>query len=121
MVNFAGVSTGGNVPPQNYQNIPVHTGGGMNSQNPLSPGQGFAPNYPVQEQKKSSKIWWILPILLLLFLGVAGAGGGLFLWYQANSGATVDNVNKAPTATATAAKTPTPAPSTSPTSEGGGK
>src|SRR5215204_120839 len=120
MVNFAGVSTGGNVPPQNYQNIPVHTGGGMNSQNPLSPGQGFAPNYPVQEQKKSSKIWWILPILLLMFLGVAGAGGGLFLWYQANSGtAEVTPTPTAPTASpsaaASASKSPTATPSVSPT------
>jgi serine/threonine protein kinase len=121
MAHFAGVNTGGNAQQPNFQNNQFNTGGAMNSNNPISPNAGYAPGYGVQQPKKSSKIWWILPILLLLFLGVAGAGGGLFLWYQANSGATVDNVNKTPTATATAAKTPTPAPSTSPTTEGGGK
>lgn len=132
MANFGGVSTGGNIPPQNYQQIPintgganVNTGGAMNSNNPISPGHGFTPNYPPvqqQQQKKSSKIWWVLPILLLMFLGVAGAGGGLFLWYQAQGGTT--DVTPTPTAavspsvTASASKSPTAAPSVSPTSSG---
>ena len=119
MVNFGGVSTGGNVPPQNYQNIPINTGGAMNSNNPISPGQGFVQNYPVQQAKKSSKIWWILPILLLMFLGVAGAGGGLFLWYQAQGGTTdvtpTPTASASPSVTASASKSPTASPSASPT------
>jgi len=121
MVNFAGVSTGGNVPPPNFPNNPVSTGGAMNSNNPISPNPAFAQNYGVQQPKKSSKIWWAIPILLLLFLGVAGAGGGLFLWYQSNSGIT-DNVNTtSPTATVSASKTPasTASPSPSPTESAG--
>jgi serine/threonine protein kinase len=120
MANFAGVSTGGNVPPPNYQHIPVNTGGAMNSNNPLSPNVGFAQNYAAPQPKKSSKIWWVVPILLLMFLGVAAAGGGLFLWYQANSGGTAD-VTPTPTAATSpsvatsASKTPTTSPSASPT------
>jgi hypothetical protein len=120
MVNFAGVSTGGNVPPPNFPNNQFSTGGAMNSNNPISPNVGFIPNYGVQEQKKSSKIWWVLPILLLMFLGVAGAGGGFYLWYQANSG-TTENITPTPTAsvspsaTVSASRTPTSSPSPSPT------
>jgi serine/threonine protein kinase len=119
MANFAGISTGGGNAPPNYQNNPVNTGGAMNSNNPISPNAGFTPNYGVQPQK-SSKIWWVVPILLLMFLGVAGAGGGFFLWYQANSGGITD-VTPTPTAavspsvTASASKTPTASPSASPT------
>jgi serine/threonine protein kinase len=124
MVNFAGVSTGGSVPPPNFPNNQFSTGGAMNSNNPLSPGVGFAPNYGVQEQKKSSKIWWVLPILLLLFIGVAGAGGGFYLWYQANSG-TTENITPTPTATtspsATVSASKTPSPSPSPTENVGAK
>ena len=122
MANFGGVSTGGNAPPQNYQQIPVNTGGVMNSNNPISPGQGFVQNYPVQQQqeKKSSKIWWVLPILLLMFLGVAGAGGGLFLWYQSQSGTTdltpTPTAAASPSVTASASKSPSASPSASPTS-----
>lgn len=120
MVNFAAVSTGGNVPPPNYANNQFSTGGVMHSNNPLTP------NYAAPPQKKSNKIWWVLPILLLMFLGVAGAGGGLFLWYQANAGGS-GNVNASPTgsvspsATVSASKTPapSPSPSVSPTVEGG--
>ena len=119
MVNFAGSSTGGNVPPPNFPNNPVNTGGAMHSNNPISPGAGFAQNYAVQQpQKKSSAIWWVLPILLLLFLGVAGAGAGAFLWYQSGGGT---DVTPTPTATVsatptvTASKTPTATPSVSPT------
>jgi serine/threonine protein kinase len=120
MANFAGVSTGGNVPPPNYQNNPVNTGGIMNSNNPLSPNVGFTPNYGVQQPQKSSKIWWVVPILLLMFLGVAGAGGGFFLWYQANSGTTTDvsptpTAAVSPSATVSASKSPTASPSPSPT------
>jgi serine/threonine protein kinase len=119
MANFARVSTGGNVPPPSYPNNPVNTGGAMNSNNPISPNVGFIPNYGVQEQKKSSKIWWVLPILLLMFLGVAGAGGGLFLWYQANSGTTdvtpTPTATASPSVTASASKTPTATPTGSPT------
>ncbi len=118
MVNFAGVSTGGNVPPPNFPNNQYSTGGAMHSNNPISPNVSFVPNYGVQEQKKSSKIWWVVPILLLMFLGVAGAGGGFYLWYQANSG-TTENVTPTPTVspsvTASASKTPSPSPSVSPT------
>lgn len=122
MVNFAGNSTGGNVPPPNFPNNQFSTGGAMNSNNPISPGYGFAQNYAVQEPQKSSKIWWVLPLLLLMFLGVAGAGAGAFLWYQATS-ETTDNVTPTPTATASpspsvsASKTPTATPSVSPTTE----
>ncbi len=121
MVNFAGVSTGGNIPPPNFPNNPASTGGAMNSNNPISPNPAFVQNYGVQQPQKSSKIWWAIPILLLLFLGVAGAGGGFFLWYQSNSGVT-DNVNTTPSATVSASKTPVPtaSPSPSPT-EGAGK
>lgn len=126
MANFAAVSTGGNVvPTSNYQNNQFSTGGAMNSNNPI------APNYGIQEQKKSSKIWWVLPILLLMFLGVAGAGGGLFLWYQAQAG-TTDNGNTTPTATMASPSTtaspskspessPSATPSVSPTTDSGGK
>lgn len=120
MINFAGVSTGGNVPPPNFPNNQFSTGGAMHSNNPISPNVSFVPNYGVQEQKKSGKIWWIVPIMLLMFLGVAGAGGGFFLWYQANSG-TTENVTPTPTATVSptptvsASKTPTATPSVSPT------
>jgi len=120
MANFAGFSTGGNVPPPNFPNNPVSTGGAMNSNNPISPAPGFVQNYGVQQPQKSSKIWWVVPILLLLFLGVAGAGGGLFLWYQSNSG-TTENINTTPSATASATKTPASTPSASPTTESGGK
>jgi len=121
MANFGGVSTGGGNVPPSYPNNPVNTGGAMNSNNPISPNVGFVPNYGVQQQqqKKSSKIWWVLPILLLMFLGVAGAGGGLFLWYQANGGTTdvtpTPTVSASPSVTASASKTPTATPSTSPT------
>jgi serine/threonine protein kinase len=120
MVNFAGVSTGGSAPPPNYPNNQFSTGGAMNANNPIPSNVSFAPNYGVQQQKKSSKIWWVLPILLLMFIGVAGAGGGLFLWYQANAG-TTENVTPTPTAavspSATASASKTPAPSPSPTTE----
>jgi serine/threonine protein kinase len=112
MANFAGMSTGGNVPPPNFPPNSVSTGGAMNSNNPLQPNPAYAQNYVAQAPKKSSKIWWILPILLLLFLGVAGAGGGLFLWYQANNSGTTENVTPTPSVTVSAS--PTPA-STSPT------
>jgi serine/threonine protein kinase len=124
MVNFAGMPTSGNVPPPNFPNNPVSTGGAMNSNNSISPNPGFAQNYGAQQQpKKSSKVWWVVPILLLLFLGVAGAGGGLFLWYQSNGG-TTENINTTtPSASATvsASKTPVSTPSASPTTESGGK
>jgi len=121
MVNFAGVSTGGNIPPPNFPNNPTSTGGAMNSNNPISPNPAFAQHYGVQQPQKSSKIWWAIPILLLLFLGVAGAGGGVYLWYQSNNPGT-DNVNTAsPTATVSASKTPTStaSPSPSPTESAG--
>ncbi len=114
MANFAGSSTGGNVPPPNFPMNPISTGGAMNSNNPLYPNPAFVQNYAVQKPKKSRKIFWILPILLLLFLGVAGAGGGLFLWYQAQNGIT-ENVTPTPTATVTASATPTASPTPSPT------
>jgi serine/threonine protein kinase len=121
MAQFAGFSTGGNVPPPNFPNNPGSTGGAMNSNNPISPNPAFVQNYGVQQPQKSSKIWWVVPILLLLFLGVAGAGGGLFLWYQSNGG-TTENVNTTtPSATVSATKTPVSTPSASPTTESGGK
>lgn len=120
MVNFAGVSTGGGQQQQNFPNNPVNTGGAMHSGNPFPAGASYAPNYAAQQPSKSRAIWWVLPILLLLFLGVAGAGGGLYLWYQANHGEVTD-VTPTPTATpsptVTASKTPTATPSASPTTE----
>jgi serine/threonine protein kinase len=117
MVNFAG-ATGGNMPQAKFPSNPVNTGGAMNSNNPISPGANFAPNYAaVQQPKTSNKAFWVVPLLLLMFLGVAGAGGGLYLWYQANEG-TTENITPTPTVspsvTASASKTPTPTPSASP-------
>jgi hypothetical protein len=123
MVNFAGVNTGGNVPPPIYPNNSVNTGGAMHSNNPISPNVGYMPHYAtVQPQQRSSKAIWVIPILLLMFLGVAGSGGGVYMWYQANSGGTTDvtptptaTVSASPTPTVTASKTPTATPSVSPT------
>lgn len=97
MANFAGISTGG----------------AMNSNNPLQPNPAYVQNYAVQPPKKSRKILWVLPIFLLLFLVAAGAGGGFYLWYQANNG-TTDNVTPTPTSTVSATKTPTATPSVQP-------
>ncbi|HEY8561071.1 MAG TPA: protein kinase [Pyrinomonadaceae bacterium] len=120
MANLGGVSTGGALPPSNYQQIPVNTGGALNSNNPISPSHGFMPAYPAPQQPvKSSKIWWVLPILLLMFLGVAGAGGGLLWWYQSNSVGTTDvtptpTASASPSVTASASRTPTATPTASP-------
>jgi len=120
MVNFAGVNTGGGAPPPIYPNNPINTGGAMHSNNPISPNAGYMPNYAVQQPpKKSSKALWAIPILLLMFLGVAGAGGGFYLWYQANAGVTdvtpTPTATVSPTPTATASKTPTMTPTATPT------
>ena len=113
MANFAGVQTGGNVPPPNFPNNQFNTGGAMNSNNSLTPNAGYMPNQTIQPAQKASKAWWILPIILLLFLGVAGAGGGLFLWYNSDKGTTA-NVNASPSATVSATKTPASSPSVTP-------
>jgi hypothetical protein len=119
MVNFAGVSTGGGQQPS-FPNNPVNTGGAMHSGNPFPAGASYAPNFAGQQQpKKSRAILWVLPILLLLFLGVAGAGGGLYLWYQSQGGVTdlTPTPTASPSATVTASQTPTASPSASPTTD----
>lgn len=116
MVNFGGVSTGGSVPP-NYPNNPVSTGGSAYSNNPMTGGAAYLQGQENVGQKKSNKILWILPLLVLLFLGIAGAGAGLWLWQQSNIKET-DNTNtiQSPTSTATI----TPKPSAEPTSNNDG-
>ncbi|MEP6900394.1 MAG: serine/threonine-protein kinase [Actinomycetota bacterium] len=115
MVNLAGVSTGGSLPPNN----PGSTGGAFYSNNPISPNPAYLQNQDLGGQKKSRKILWILPVLALLFLGLAGAGAGFWLWQQSNGGETVDtNTNQSPTSTATT--TATPKPSMEPTSNSNG-
>ncbi len=108
MVNLAGVSTGGSLPPNNPHN-PVSTGGAAYSNNPILSNPAYLQNQESGGQKKSRAMWWILPVLVLLFLGLAGAGAGFWLWQQSNGGETVDtNTNQSPTSTATPTATPKP-------------
>ncbi len=122
IINFAGVSTGGTVPPPNYPPNQFSTGGAGYTNNPISPNPEYVQNYETAP-KKSNKILWVLPVLLLLFLGVAGAGAGLWLWQQSNTGET-DNTNTSQSpvsnTNATTTATVTPKPSAESTSNTNG-
>jgi hypothetical protein len=95
------------IPPPSYGEVRIE------SDPVMSPSQAayLAP----AAEKKSSKLWWILPILAFLgVIVVAGAGGVYLLLRNGLPGSEPANVNSTPVASPTPAKTTTPTSVASP-------
>jgi len=104
------------VPVSNPFNTSGQTGGGQQ----LTSGQQFAAQ--PAPKRKGRALLIAIPILGLLFLGVAGAGGGIWWYMSQQTTTTTPTPTASPTAAAspsptekvTKTETPTPSPSSSP-------
>ncbi|MBS1794662.1 MAG: protein kinase [Acidobacteria bacterium] len=115
MAGFAAGSTSANAAQPN--SVPNQFAAGtVNSNNPLQPNQAFANHYAAAPpaKKKSRKIFWILPLLMLFFVGVAGAGVGLWWWQQHSGDGGNTNTNPSPAASPTPSASTTASPDVSP-------
>lgn len=122
--NISSVSTGGEM----QQPPPGFSTGGQSQGGYSDPS--FAPGVVgPAEKKKSNKLIWILPVLLLFFIGVAVAGGGAIYWYSlmgdptptptpaASPSATTSpspSASSSPSASPSSSASPSPSPTTSP-------